>query len=254
MKSYRYFSVALMALALFISGLCFTECSNEEWVALYNGENLDGWKVYCTPADKEKVYWTAEGEYIEANSMGDGDHNYFWLATEGEYGDFHLKLKFQLFKSSTGNSGVQFRSSFDDSDTASNGGWLNGPQVDIHGPNPMRAGLIYDETENVRRWIYPSLPDWNINADQAPEAAHQTELYYYEDNKEVWNEMEIICEGMQVTTIVNGNTVTDFDADGILNDELHKIRSSGEKGFFALQLHANDELKIRYKDILVKEL
>ncbi len=186
--------------------------------------------------------------------MGDKDHNYFWLATEKEFSDFHLKLKFQLFKSSTGNSGVQFRSSFDDTDTARSGGWLNGPQVDIHGPNPMRAGLIYDETENVRRWIYPSLPDWNINADQAPDAAHLTELYYYEDDSELWNEMEIICEGMQVTTIVNGNKVTDFDADGILNDELHKVRNSGEKGFFALQLHVGDELKIRYKDILVKEL
>ena len=254
MKSYRFFSMALLALGLLVSGVCFTECANQEWEALYNGENLEGWKVYCTPADTEKVYWTAEGDYIEANSMGDGDHNYFWLATEKEFSDFHLKLKFQLFKSSTGNSGVQFRSNFDDSDTARSGGWLNGPQVDIHGPNPMRAGLIYDETENVRRWIYPSLPDWNINADQAPEAAHLTELYYFEDDPEVWNEMEIICEGMQVTTMVNGNKVTDFDADGILNDELHKVRSSGEKGFFALQLHAGDELKIRYKDILVKEL
>ena len=254
MKSYRFFSVALLALGMLASGVSFTECTNQEWEALFNGENLEGWKVYCTPDDEGKVYWTAKDNYIEANSMGDKEHDYFWLATEKEFSDFHLKLKFQLFKSSTGNSGVQFRSSFDDSDTASSGGWLNGPQVDIHGPNPMRAGLIYDETENVRRWIYPSLPDWNINADQAPEAALFTELYYYEDDPELWNEMEIICQGMQVRTMVNGNKVTDFNADGILNDELHKVRSSGEKGFFALQLHAHDELKIRYKEIYVKEL
>jgi len=252
MKSYRFFPVAFIALGLLASGVCFTECTNQEWEPLYNGENLEGWKVYCTLADKGKVYWTAKGDYIEANSMGDGDHDYFWLATEKEYSDFHLKLKFQLFKSSTGNSGVQFRSSFDDSDTARNGGWLNGPQVDIHGPIPMRAGLIYDETEHVRRWIYPSLPDWNINADQAPEAAHHTELYYYEDDPEGWNEMEIICEGMHVITIVNGNKVTDFNADGILNDKLHKIRNSGERGFFALQLHAHDELRIRFREIYVK--
>lgn len=254
MKSYRFFSVAYLALGLLAFGVCFTECTNQEWEALYNGEDLEGWKVYCTPADDGKPYWTAKGDYIEANSMEDGDHDYFWLATEKEFSDFHLKLKFQLFKASTGNSGVQFRSSFDDSDTARNGGWLNGPQVDIHGPNPMRAGLIYDETDQVRRWIYPSLPDWNINADQAPEAAHLTALYYYEDDPEIWNEMEIIADGMQVTTIVNGNKVTDFNAEGILNDKLHKVRNSGEKGFFALQLHAHDKLKIRYKDIFVKEL
>ena len=254
MKRKGILSPAILSLGILASGLCFTQCSQDEWEALYNGENLDGWMVYCTPEDKGKEYWTARGAYIEANSMGDTDHDYFWLATEREFSDFHLKLKFQVFRSSTGNSGVQFRSSFDDSDTARAGGWLNGPQVDIHGPNPMRAGLIYDETEHVRRWIYPSLPDWNITAEQAPEAAHKTLLYYYEDDPEVWNEMEIICEGMQVVTMVNGNKVTDFHAEGILNDELHKVRNSGEKGFFALQLHAHDELKIRYKDILVKEL
>lgn len=254
MKSYRFLSILLLSLSLVLTGICFSGCSSQEWDALFNGENLEGWTVYCTPDDKDKEYWKAHDGYIEANSMGDGDHQYIWLATEREFSDFHLKLKFQVFKESSGNSGVQFRSSFDDSDTASNGGWLNGPQSDIHGPNPMRAGLIYDETEKVRRWIYPSLPDWNINAEQAPAAAHKTALFYYEDDPDTWNEMEIICEGMHVITVVNGNKVTDFNADGILNDELHKVRNSGESGFFALQLHQNDELKIRYKDIYLKEL
>jgi hypothetical protein len=228
-------------------------CSGQEWEPLFNGENLEGWIVYSTPEDEGKQYWKAHEGYMEANSMGDTDHNYIWLATEREFSDFHFKAKFQVFKSSTGNSGIQFRSSFDDSDTARNGGWLNGPQADIHGPNPMRTGLIYDETDQVRRWIYPSLPDWNITAGQVPEAAHKTVLYYYEDDPGVWNEMEIICEGMYVVTVVNGNRVTDFDAEGILNDDLHQMRRSGEKGFFALQLHSNDELQIRFKDIYVKE-
>lgn len=253
MKTYQLFSISLPAVIILLAGVLFSGCSSKEWEPLFDGQSLEGWTVYAVPEDQGKEYWKAYEGYIEANSMGDTDHHYFWLATEREFSDFHLKLKFQLFKSSTGNSGVQFRSSFDDSDSARNGGWLNGPQSDIHGPNPMRAGLIYDETENVRRWIYPSLPDWNINAEQAPEAAHKTVLYYYEDDPEVWNEMEIICQGMHVVTVVNGNKVTDFDADGILNDEEHKIRNSGERGFFALQLHAHDEIKIRYKEILVKD-
>lgn len=254
MKSYRLQFISLFASLMILTTLEFSGCSSGDWEPLFNGENLDGWTLYTTPEDKDKVYWRASDGYIEANSMGDPDHNYIWLATEREFSDFHLKLQFQVFKSSTGNSGVQFRSSFDDSDTASNGGWLNGPQSDIHGPNPMRAGLIYDETEKVRRWIYPSLPNWEISAEQAPEAAHKTELFYYEDDPETWNEMEIICEGMHVLTVVNGNRVTDFDGEGILNDEKHKVRGSGETGFFALQLHQNDELKIRFKDIYVKEL
>ena len=247
-------SAVVLAFGFLFSGFALPESANQEWEPLFNGKNLDGWKIYKTPADEGKEYWTVKDGYIEANSMGDGDHDYVWLATRKEFSDFHLKLRFQLFKSSPGNSGVQFRSSFDNSDTARNGGWLNGPQADIHGPIPMRAGLIYDETDGVRRWIYPSLPDWNITADQAPRSAHLTELYYFEDDPEVWNEMEIICKGMHVITIVNDNTVSDLNADGLLNDELHQIRNSGEKGFFALQLHAGDELKIRFKDIEVRIL
>jgi hypothetical protein len=114
--------------------------------------------------------------------------------------------------------------------------------------------LIYDETEGVRRWIHPSLPDWKISRDQVPPSALQTVLLFAEDDPTVWNEMEIICEGMQVTTIVNGNVVTEFNGEGILNDKLHLVRDVGKKGFFALQLHNKDELKIRFKDLLIKEL
>jgi hypothetical protein len=118
----------------------------------------------------------------------------------------------------------------------------------------MRAGLIYDETEGVNRWIYPSLPDWNIKAEQAPAAALQTSLVYFEDDPEAWNSMEIVCEGMLVKTIVNDNVVTEFDGEGILDDELHRLRKVGTKGNIALQLHQNDELKIRFRNIVIKEL
>jgi hypothetical protein len=221
---------------------------------MFNGKDLNGWTVKCIPADLGKQYWSVSEGAIECNSLGDKQHNYVWLTSDREFTDFHLKLKFQVFRDCQGNSGVQFRSSYDSSDTARYGGWLNGPQVDIHGPVPFRCGLIYDETENVRRWIFPSLPDWQIVEEQAPKEALKTSLHYYEDNPEAWNELEIICEAMHVITVVNGNQVSDFQAEGILNDDLHKIRYSGERGCLAFQLHSNDELRIRYKDINIKEL
>jgi len=137
-----------------------------------------------------------------------------WLVNKNEFGDFQLILKFQVFKKSGGNSGVQFRSSYDESKTARRGGWMNGPQADIHAQNAIRAGLIYDETDGINRWIHPSLPDWNLDNKVVPKAALKTKLLYADDNTEVWNTMEIICEGMKVITFVNGNLVTDFDATG----------------------------------------
>jgi hypothetical protein len=185
--------------------------------------------------------------------MGDPEHNYVWLCTEGEYGDFHLKLKFQLFRESAGNSGVQFRSRYDNSANARFGGWLNGPQADIHGPAPFRTGLIYDETEGVQRWIHPSLPDWKIQPEQAPESSLETKLYYYEDDPQQWNTMEVICRAMDILTLVNGNPVSDFNGEGLLDDDTHRSQGSGEKGCIALQLHMHDELKIRFNDIYIKE-
>ena len=80
-----------------------------------------------------------------------------------------------------------------------------------------------------------------------------TTLFYYEDDPETWNSMEIICKRMVVETVVNGNPVTVFDGEGILNDEVHSLHGSGETGCIGFQLHMNDELKIRFKDIYIKE-
>jgi hypothetical protein len=186
--------------------------------------------------------------------MGDPDHNYVWLVSGREFGDFHLKLQFQVFRSSPGNSGVQFRSRYDSSEGARFGGWLHGPQADIHGPLPERTGLIYDETADVQRWIFPSLPDWNISEEQFPSSALRTKLIFREDDPQAWNTMEIICRGMRVNTKVNGNMVADLDGRGILDDEAHIRNRVGRSGSIALQLHMNDELRIRFRDLKIKEL
>ena len=245
----RFFILA--ATLMLCTGI--NSCTQPEWESLFNGKDLEGWAVKCIPGDREKEFWIAKDGYIECNSIGNKDHNYVWLATEREFEDFHLKLKFQIFKESGGNSGIQFRSTYDDSEGANYGGWLNGPQVDLHGHAPFRTGLIYDETKGVRRWIHPSLPDWRIEPEQAPESALLTTLFYYEDDTEAWNSMEIICKGMVVETLVNGNPVTVFNGEGILNDEVHRLQGSGERGCIAFQLHMNDELKIRFTDIYIKE-
>ena len=223
---------------------------DDNWQSLFNGTDLSGWHIRCMPKDRDKVFWTVNDGVIEANSMGRGDHDYVWLISDGEYDNFHLRLKFQAFRSSNGNSGVQFRSRYDSS--APNGGWLNGPQVDIHPPIPFHTGLIYDETKGYQRWIWPSLKNWEIQPDQAPPAAHQIELVYADNDAEAWNSLEIICDEMHVQTLVNGLLVSDYDAAGVLDDAIHKARNVGTKGHIALQLHANDELRIRFKDIQIK--
>jgi CubicO group peptidase (beta-lactamase class C family) len=221
--------------------------SAEEWITLFNGKDLSGWTVQCQPKDRASSFWSVADGTIRCDSMGRKDHNYVWLVNDREFEDFELHLKFQAYADSPGNSGLQFRSRFDD--TVS-GGWMHGPQVDIHPPKPMswRTGLIYDETREERRWIFPSLPDSSMRPEFEP-ARH---VFNYSDDG--WNDLTLICRGTRVTTLVNGIVRTDWQGAGVLDNPAHQKHNVGRSGHFALQLHTGDELRMRFKDIRVKKL
>ncbi len=213
----------------------------QPWQSLFDGKTLTGWQVEAKAVDKAKGFWRAADGAIACDSLGRPDHDYVWLIHEREFGDFELQLKVMGFKESPGNSGVQVRSRWD-----AEMEWLNGPQVDVHPPAPWRTGLIYDETRETRRWIFPSLKDWNIAPEQGP--------VQWKWNAEGWNDIAITCKGGHIKTVVNGFIITDADLSSVLGDEAHQKRRAGMNGHIALQLHAKDQLKIRYKDIRIREL
>ena len=244
-KMLRIFTVLLFGFAFVAS----VHAQDDGWEKMFNGKDLTGWTVMCQPRDKDKVFWTVEDGTISCDSIGRKDHDYFWLMSDKEYGDFELQLKFQIYPDLPGNSGVQFRSRYD---KTAKGGWLNGPQVDIHPPKPMnwRTGLIYDETDGENRWVYPSLPDAGMQAKYAPK---EYKIKYANDD-DGWNEMTIICKGMKIKTIVNGYVRTDWDATEVFDNEVHRKHNVGRTGHFALQLHHGDELRIKFKDIKIREI
>lgn len=212
------------------------------WTPLFNGKDLGGWQIECKPVDKDKTFWKAADGRIVCDSMGRGKHDYVWLITDREYGDFELKLKVRGHAPrSRGNSGVQVRSRYD-----AKAQWLDGPQVDIHPPAPWRTGLIYDETRETRRWISPSLPNWNIKRDQAPKE--------FRWNADGWNNLVIRCEGTKILTRLNGLVMSDLEGHGVLDDAAHRKHNVGLTGHIALQLHSRDQLLIEFKDIYIRPL
>jgi len=160
-----------------------------------------------------------------------------------------LKLKFQAGRDVRGNSGLQFRSRYDPN---ANGGWMDGPQVDIHPPADMswRTGFIYDETRGQRHWLVPNLMGSNIDEKVKP-ARHR---FKYSDDGDGWNELVVICRGTKVRTVLNGIVVADWDGAGILDDAVHQRYRVGSRGHFALQIHRGSQVRIRFKDILVREI
>jgi hypothetical protein len=216
------------------------------WISLFNGRDLSGWSVKCRPKDKDKTgYWKVVDGTITAETPRGSNHHYIWLLTDEEYGDFELRLKTQTYRTTTGNSGVQVRSRYDDT-----AGWLDGPQVDIHPPGPWRSGFIYDETREAKVWLWP---DVGRPANAKPQHAPKGWSWVHADDEtNAWNEVTIACHGTRIRTIVNGVLVADYDGAGRLDDAAHKRHRVGMKGHIGLQIHPGNELLIRFKDLEVK--
>ncbi|WCJ59072.1 DUF1080 domain-containing protein [Fontisphaera persica] len=215
------------------------------WTPLFNGRDLAGWVIKAKPADREQNFWRVENGELVADTLTNKQHDYVWLMTEKEYGDFDLQLKFQAFTNSPGNSGVQLRSRYDDAAF-----WLDGPQIDINPPGPWRTGMMWDETRGNTRWIYPNLPagQW-VQTNMAPAGLR----FYYSHDTPAWNTLEISARGTRIRAFLNGVQITDLDGAGLLDDALHRQRRVGLRGHLALQIHTGDLLYIRFKDLFIRE-
>lgn len=165
--------------------------------------------------------WTIYGTekwYVENGELvceSGEEKKYGYLGTDKHYKDFILRLKF--LQESNGNSGVFFRSSIE-------GTKISGWQVEVAPPDHNTGGIY----ESYGRGWLAQIPDEKEDILKMGE----------------WNEMIIRVEGDRVMTWLNGQLMTD------LSDE--KI---GEAiGSVALQIHDGGGIKVRWKDLYIKEL
>lgn len=162
----------------------------EEFTSLFNGENLDGWKVHGT----EK--WYVEDGLLVCESGPDKEYGY--LATEQTYKDFILELEFK--QEADGNSGVFFRSSLD-------GTKISGWQVEVAPPGNDTGGIY----ESYGRGWLVQIPEEKENILKMGE----------------WNKMRIEVIGDKVTTYLNGEQMVELQdekigqADGVIALQIH---------------------------------
>jgi len=174
---------------------------------LFNGKNLDGWKVYGT----EKWY-VQDGELVCESGP---NKEYGYLATNHNYENFILELDF--FQESDGNSGVFFRSSIE-------GTKISGWQVEVAPPG-FHSGGIY---ESYGR-------GWLIKPNKK-----------YDDIVKMmsWNKMKIKVLNENVTTWINGKKMIN----------LSDTKIGEANGSIALQIHDGGGIKVRWRNIRVKEI
>ena len=169
-----------MTLNLIVKILLFLTIQNP--ISIFNGVNLDGWKVYGTES------WYVEDSELICESGPDKGYGY--LATEKYYKNFILTLDF--FQEQDGNSGVFFRSKID-------GTKISGWQVEVAPPG-FHSGGIY---ESYGR-------GWLIKPDK-----------YYDDIVKMneWNSMKLMINGGEVKTWINGQEMISIIDNKISNSE-----------------------------------
>lgn len=159
--------------------------------------------------------YRVEGDCI-VGEVGPGANTF--LRTEKTYGDFILKAEVKL--DVPGNSGFQFRSHQKDGD-----GRVFGYQCEIDPSDRAWSAGIYDEGR--RGWLF-SLQD-----DPAARQAFR---------KDDWNQFVIQAIGPSLKTWLNGVPCADL------------IDTMDLEGFIALQVHAGKQGKIRWRNLLLKDL
>jgi len=157
---------------------------------LFNGKNLEGWKVHGT----EK--WYVENAELVCESGPDKQYGY--LATDKNYKDFELTVEFK--QESNGNSGVFFHSGID-------GTKITGWQAEV-APKGLHTGGIYESYG--RGWLIK------------PDPSLENILKEGE-----WNTLTVRMKGETVETFLNGTKMITFRdekigaADGKIALQIH---------------------------------
>ncbi|GET25451.1 DUF1080 domain-containing protein [Prolixibacter sp. NT017] len=189
-------------------------------VALFSGFMLPS-KSISLFNGKDLTGWTVYGTekwYVDNGELvceSGPDKEYGYLATDKHYKNFDLTLQF--LQESNGNSGVFFRSTIE-------GTKITGWQCEVAPPGHDTGGIY----ESYGRGWLEKIPDEKEDILKMGE----------------WNTLRLRVVGPTVETWLNGKKMVK------LTDE--KIGKAN--GSIALQIHAGGGIKVRWKNIELKEL
>lgn len=198
---------SLLLLISLVTGACQQK---DDFVPLFNGEDLSGWEAKNGEAPYTVEDWVIVGRCVT------GTPNTF-LCTEEKFGDFILTFE---AKFEEGNSGVMFRAQ---SNPEYKNGRVHGYQMELDPSKRAWTGGIYDEAR--RGWLY--CMEYNQEAKSA-----------YLPGK--WNSYRIEAIGNHLRTFVNGvpfaDLIDDVDAEGFIGLQVHSIGNNeelaGQKNMF----------------------
>lgn len=162
--------------------------------------------------------WIVEQGTILCESTA---NKYGYLTTDKTYRDFILRLKFK--GEAAGNSGVFVHARIIGIDPQ-HGPDVEGMQVEVDPNRGKHTGGLYES--GGRGWV--AMP--TAEGEQALKPGD-------------WNDLEVSVKGAHIVTHLNGVKVVDYE------DPSPKFTD----GVIGLQIHTGGGVKMRWKDIYVKE-
>ncbi len=187
---------------------------------LFSGANLDGW--YVRGANPEA--FKAEAGVLAVTGAGGGD----WLFTKERYANFVLRLEYRIPSPSKpgdeGNSGIAIR-------TPEQG-------------DPAYAGM---EIQVIR-------PGWEVPWQRAGALYHcVAPEVTAERPRGEWNEVEILCDGPRIRTMLNGKKLYDIKTTDYpeKQDWRLPLTDRPREGHIGLQDHGD---RVEYRNIRLREL
>jgi formylglycine-generating enzyme required for sulfatase activity/serine/threonine protein kinase len=153
--------------------------STPEFVSLFNGRDLSGWKMHPSqPGD-----WRVENGVLTGRGRG---RNHLYTERE-DFRDFHLRVEVRI--NAVGNSGIFGRASFGPRRPQKDPQWPLGyeAQIDIGGHDRNKTGSLYVAEQGAV-----------VSLKASPVAANE------------WFTEELIAEGNRIIVKVNGRTTADY--------------------------------------------
>ncbi len=196
---------------------CLPTALSAEWVELFDGKSLNGWRQRGGKA----TYRVEDGTIVGASAPNTPNT---FLCTEKDWDDFELEIEFKV--DPLLNSGVQIRSN---SLPEYHDGRVHGYQVEIDPSDRGWTGGIYDEGR--RGWL-------------APLAENTAARYGFREGQ--WNKLRIVAIGDSIKTFLNGVPAADLvdskTANGFIGLQVHSV---GDK---------RESLEVRWRNIRLRPI
>ncbi len=205
-----------------------------KWEKLFDGKTTSGWHTYGQTS--AGTGWNVQDGALHLQPGGEGQTGRGDLVTDGEYGDFHLKLEWKISRG--GNSGVIFY---------------------IH-DNKQKYPQTYNTGLEMQVLDNDGHPDGKIHKHRAGDL-YDLVACKPETVKPVgeWNQVEVISNTGKLQFILNGTQVV---ATTLWNDDwkqmvaASKFKSMPDFGTYktgkiSLQDHGNE---VWFRNIMIRSL